>query len=85
MRKLIVAIFFCTVGIFFTSCKKEKELQNTNTPPVARAGSDQTISLPNSVIIDGAISSAAVIHKCFINLKICLSITKLNHRLKFLL
>ncbi len=61
MRKriVIVAIFFCTGGVLFTACKKEKELQNTNTPPIAKAGADQTITLPNIIIIDGSGSSDA--------------------------
>ncbi|MEO6868806.1 MAG: kelch repeat-containing protein [Ginsengibacter sp.] len=60
MRKYslhLVTITFLIAGI--ASCKKEAAIPeaNTNKPPVACAGQDQTISLPvNSLMLDGSCS-----------------------------
>lgn len=61
-------IFTVTVLLLISSCKKEKSCEGCindnqpagehNHPPVAHAGADQTITLPNnSVNVDGSLSS----------------------------
>jgi len=49
----LLTVMFILAGI--ASCKKEAALpeENTNQPPVACAGQDQTITLPvNSLMLD---------------------------------
>ncbi len=48
IRIIKVAVFFLTALFVFASCKKEKSSQqSTNRPPVANAGTDQALTLPN--------------------------------------
>ena len=58
-----IAVLFIT-AVVFTSCKKETIVAppvtppiSNNKPPVAKAGPDQTITLPNNAIIEGTGSS----------------------------
>ena len=67
MKKIALYLFIISIAsvISFVSCKKEKSCEGcingvgtgitTNHPPIANAGTDQTITLPtNSVIVDGS-------------------------------
>src|SRR6187402_2635335 len=62
LLKFTICIFLSGVSAFI-SCKKEKIVDSetvltNNHAPVARAGADQTISLPiNSVNLDGSAST----------------------------
>ncbi len=55
MRQLIkLGVFFLITGWVFTSCKKEETVE-INHPPVANAGSNQTVILPiDSVELNGS-------------------------------
>jgi hypothetical protein len=63
MKPVIKFSTYCLLlwSITFTSCKKENQLRvpaDTHQPPVAIAGTDQTITLPtNSVTLDGSAST----------------------------
>ncbi len=66
IMKSILKISACILlmGIvIFTSCKKEiscESCKDNNKPPIANAGSDQTIVLPkDSVLLDGSSSTDA--------------------------
>lgn len=65
-----VKLSLLIVGFLFYSCKKDKSCEscetnqttppiiNTNKPPIAAAGPDQTIDLPtNSILLNGTASS----------------------------
>ena len=58
MRCLLLALF---VVILYVSCKKEKSCEgciNGNIPPIAKAGPDQSITLPtDSILLDGSASN----------------------------
>ena len=70
MKKIALYLFLISVAIAlsFLSCKKEESCEGcingvsgvitTNHPPVAKAGADQTITLPtNTVNLDGSAST----------------------------
>jgi hypothetical protein len=63
IKRLLLYFFFIISVIQFASCKKEAAQAITpapsgNKPPVANAGSDQTITLPiNAVTLDGSKST----------------------------
>jgi len=65
MKKIIVPslIFTIITTTLFTSCQKElscDDCRESNKPPVALAGADQTIILPkDSVVLDGSSSTDA--------------------------
>ncbi len=64
MKTLLLYVIFILPVIHITSCKKEVTQAITpapsgNKPPVANAGSDQTITLPiNAITLDGSKSTA---------------------------
>jgi hypothetical protein len=57
-----VTLTLLIAGLIFYSCKKEGscescQINNTNKPPIAVAGTDQTITLPiNSILLNGSAS-----------------------------
>ncbi len=65
MRKLFTFLFaiLFAIAMILISCKKELSCEGcagNNKPPIAAAGPDQVITLPNdSVLLDGSNSSDA--------------------------
>lgn len=61
MKQIITACILLMATITCISCKKELSCEGCkdgNKPPIANAGSDQTINLPvNSVTLDGSSST----------------------------
>ena len=65
LQRMTLALL--VAGLIFYSCKKERSSEgyqthpptgNTNKPPVALAGTDETITLPtDSILLDGSVSS----------------------------
>lgn len=58
LKYLWIVLILIGFGTIFTNCSKDSEDGNTsNIPPIANAGSDQTVMLGSSVTLNGSSSS----------------------------